>query len=193
MEWQYTAEQVSAIKSGDMQAISKFIFDNERRLRNMAWAFLRKRLTLHKYAGYCVDDFFNQLFIDLPLFKFDGEKAIKNSVCDCFRCVVFGGGISYKCEPYIDFSLSQPVENDNEDLVFGGLVADSSPSPLELVERQETEEESAASIYACVRDIVVKMRTSKEQKERFLRELLERVFVGYTYEQVRRMAGGCYE
>ena len=89
--------------------------------------------------------------------------------------------------------MSQPVENDNEDLVFGGLVADSSPSPLELVERQETEEESAASIYACVRDIVVKMRTSKEQKERFLRELLERVFVGYTYEQVRRMAGGCYE
>ncbi len=189
MEWQYTLEQVSAIKSGDMQAISKFIFDNESRLRCMAGAFLRHREGIQKYAGYCVDDFFNQLFIDLPLFKFDGEKAIKDSVYNCFRCVVFGGGIFYKSEPCVDFSLYQPIGKDGESMTLGGIIADSSPSPLELVERQETEEESAASIYACVCGVIGKMRTSEEQKEKFLRELVEYVFVGYTLEQVRHLAG----
>lgn len=187
--WTITEKQVAEIKDGRADAIAAFISDNARRLNNMARAFLRKRACVQRYAGYETADLINQLFCDFPSLRYTDGGGLCRQIRQCFLRMVYGGLRSRSRSVARVVSVETPA-SVLDGLTLADVLPDGAPSPLDLVESAETVEESAPEIFACLSDIVRRgkpccdVATSED-----LRALVEYVFAGYTFAQIKRFAG----
>lgn len=189
--WRITEEQITEIKAGNAQAIAAFISDNLRRVRAMAFSFLSKRHSTQRYAGYEIADLLNQLFVDLPHLRFKDGRGLWSQIRACFRCVPVGGFVNRNSRDVsCRVSVDSPAFADDDGGTLADFIPDRAPSPLERVEQAETVEESAPEILACLSD-VLKRSKGACGTESTLRAVVEYVFAGYTFAQVKRFAGVC--
>lgn len=187
--WKITERQITEIKASNAQAIAAFISDNENRLRHMATAYLWKRRGMQRYAGLETDDLLNQLFVDLPRFCFKDGRGLWYSVRRCFAYTDIGGLCAvHSCEPACFRSLDEPLQETDE-RTLAAVIPDRSPSPLERMEQAESIEERAPEIFACLSDLIGRRKTATRYKARDLRAVVEYVFAGYSYIQIKRLAG----
>ena len=189
--WKITERQITEIKAGNANAIAAFISDNSRRVRAMAFSFLSKRRGTHRYAGYEIADLLNQLFVDLPYLRFKDGRGLWSQIRACFRCVLVGGIVNRNSRDIAcRVSVDCPAFADDDGGTLADFIPDRAPSPLERVEQAETVEESAPEILACLSD-VLKRGKGACGTESTLRAVVEYVFAGYTFAQIKHFAGVC--
>lgn len=118
--WRFkiSAAQIEAIKRGDVMAMNKFYEDNYNVIRICARKQHRQlELTRNRY--YTVEDYINQIYVDLPLYNYCHSRYLW--FCMRLSCQnISYGGYNYKKNRTIDYltiSLDKPITNDSDTLL----------------------------------------------------------------------------
>ena len=183
-------EQAERIAAGDMSAVWAFIENNRMYLTRWARKFLRVRLYFLPKGYYEEDDLLNQIYVDLPFYDLSGEKGLGISVFRSFMSIDCGGIRFRKKRQRHTDSLDAPLSvaarsGDKED---GGTLQDllpnREPTPEEAFIRRETDEALIPRAVCALSDALSDGGTMTEKMKSELADLLEYVFVGYTFEQL---------
>lgn len=176
--WKITPEQVKAIKANDREAINAAYFDNYQKFAKIGYNFCRR---VHDYNDR--EDFLQQVYVDMPKFDYTNTQTFYLSLCRCFK----------RLRNYISKNVSFDAELTDEDgYTLGDKMADENDL-AESVERAEIARETATEMFNLLREMLRGKNKEKKfgaEEERGLREMLEYIFVGYTYEQIRQCVRG---
>lgn len=176
--WKITPEQVKAIKANDREAINAAYFDNYQKFAKIGYNFCRR---VHDYNDR--EDFLQQVYVDMPMFDYTDTRTFYISLCMCFKSLRKG---TLK-NASLDAELT-----DEDGYTLGDKLADENDL-AESVERAEIARETAPEMFNLLREMLREKNKEKKfraEEERGLREMLEYIFVGYTYEQIRQYARG---
>lgn len=177
--WKITPEQVEAIKANDREAINVAYFDNYQKFAKIGYNFCRR---VHDYNDR--EDFLQQVYVDMPKFDYANTRTFYFSLSRCF--FTLRHGLSR------NVSLDAELSDDDDGFTLGSMLADEN-SLEESVERAEIAREIAPEMFNLLREMLREKNKEKKfgaEEERGLREMLEYIFVGYTYEQIRQYARG---
>lgn len=150
--WKFkiTDEQARAWQNGDINAAKQFYEENEKLLRAIAgkykygyanvWGF---QIALYKQAQnfYTFDDMLNQIYADLPDYRFFDGKSLIQCICKSCIFVAAGGYGSYIRSEYCFISLDKPVGKDKD----GATLADFIASKLTIDDELQRENSTAMS------------------------------------------------
>lgn len=170
--WKITPEQIERLKAKDIETLNKVYFDNLEKFKRIGLSFCCKSRNYDFYG-----DFLNQVYVDLPFYRFDNLGTMYSSLRRSFkRCRMWS---SY------EISIETPIDGTDE-LTLGDSVEDGEDI-ADRTERAEAVEEFAPKFFNVVQKI-----TGKDENDEELRELVEYVFTGYTYAQILRLARSGY-
>lgn len=99
--WKITPEQIEKIKQRDRDTVNKVYFDNLRQFKRMAYNYCRKN-KLYSYYRDC----YQQIYIDLPYFRFDTCRELAFSIKNSFARACMS------CKKVI-LSLDKPLRDDD--------------------------------------------------------------------------------
>lgn len=176
--WKITPEQVEAIKANDREAINVAYFDNYQKFAKIGYNFCRR---VRNYNDR--EDFLQQVYVDMPKFDYTNTLTFYLSLSRCFFSLRRGT----KKNVSLDAELT-----DEDGYTLGDKLADGNDL-AESVERAEMAKETALEMFNLLREMLREKNKEKKfgaEEERGLREMLEYIFVGYTYEQIRQYARG---
>lgn len=88
--WIITKEQAEKIKKLDINAMTEFYINNSLRIEKMAWRFC-KRKWFANLARYTIADCMQQVFADLPLYRYSSGLVISYDVTSSFEGSICGG------------------------------------------------------------------------------------------------------
>lgn len=115
--WQFTDEQIIKIKNKDIEAMTKFYYDNFKLLSAMARKYARNEY--YRTKNYIYDDLIQQVFLDLPYYNYSTRTNLWYGIVKgTFKRINYGG---YACKDS-SFPTAGIV------LSYEGLAKDSSNS-----------------------------------------------------------------
>lgn len=176
--WKITPEQIEKVKENDRETVNEVYADNLKKIRAIGYGFCRRARCFS-----CYEDFLQQVYIDLPKCDYTNVKKFYYSLKRCFR----SARMFHRCEVSLDEELS-----DEGDFSLANTVADGFNMD-EYVSRAETIRELAPEIYNLLIEILFRgnpKRCFDESKQKKLRDIVEYIFVGYTFEQIQKYARG---
>lgn len=162
-DWQYTQEQVKAIKNGDIGARNAFYMDNFARIQIMARAFVSYGHARGLRQVCTAEELLQQVYLDLPLLNYDSPQTITFSLKrrSFFLCKY--GGWSYFVEnkrAACDYprymggecmSIDESVDEDGNSRPLLDLLI-SLPSAAEEYEKHEKEKQDYSAVLRAVFD-----------------------------------------
>lgn len=206
-------EQVERARAGDYSVIWEFIEDNHKYIWNWARKFVRTRLSFFPAdrhgSFYKPEELINQIYVDFPYYTLESEKTIGNGIWRSFRGITCGGFLRFwKARQSKEMSLDAPftVSERGGDKEEGNALKDilpsREPSPDAILERQEHVQEVAPRYFheigrlfeqsgaesdsgATIGEILA--HSAGRQVSAF-QDIIEEVFFGYTFEEVKGYA-----
>lgn len=205
-------EQAARIAAGDMSAVWEFIEQNHDKLTNWARKFIRNKLFFLPFDFYEADEFINQIYVDFPYYKLDDERALTISIFHSFRGISCGGCKRYyKAKTAREISLNTPLttsarsgdKSDGDELA--NFLPCHEPTPSEALERKEHVKEIAPRYFHEIKRYFGQDEQQTRQSEATIgemlaaqngeeapydafRDVIEEIFFGFTFEEIRTFA-----
>lgn len=203
--------QAERIAVGDVAAVGEFIEQNRKKLTGMARRVLRNYPNVIPANEYEVDDCINQICVDFPYYDFTDGRTLAFSIFRSFIGIAHGGYRKnlFGRANFRTLSLDKPASvsqrsGDTEDgETLGERMQSNEPTPYEIVAEREHVEEIAPRFYyeikrlfggddeksdgATVGEILAAREGEKPPYDPFC-DVIEEIFKGYLFEQVRAMA-----
>ncbi|MDE7191430.1 MAG: hypothetical protein K2O35_03060 [Clostridia bacterium] len=122
--WKIDAMQIEKIKAKDGKVIRRFWEDNENLIKNIVKKqvlFLRLRGNRKTIRLYELDDFINQVYVDLPLYDYENSRKLYYSIVRSVEKTAYGGYgcfVPFKALDIEDLELLEAVDVPYEDTYF---------------------------------------------------------------------------
>ena len=176
--WNITPEQIERIKANDRETIDKVYAENMKKFRAIGCGFCRRARCFD-----CYEDFLQQIYVDLRIYDYTDTKKFYYSLKRSFhRARLYNGR---------EISLETELCGD-EEYTLADTVADDFNID-EYVTTAETVKETAPEAFSLLNEILfrgnpqARFDNSKINK---LRDIIEYIYVGYTFEQIQGYARG---
>lgn len=170
-----TEKEIKKIKRGNGKAVATFYNNHIKAIKGIC-----KNYYWHNYERLkgliCLDDLFNQVYVDLPFYNFSDSKRIYYCILLSCRHVLDGGityvmgkGNSNKRSVYT-ISLNTPVytNKNGEEITLEYTLADVDFfKRREEQENREKQEEKSENFYKFVRKLL-KTKTQKDDLKTLL-------------------------
>lgn len=200
------SELVVRMAAGEMSALFEFVESNIKFLTGWAVKVLRNYTNVVPANEYEAGDCINQIFVDFIYYDF---SDVFHLLCSIFRSFVgvASGGISKsiwcKLRNQQPISLDTPLNisqrsgDKKESCTLGEMLASDEPSPLEVIETDEHIKEIAPRYFNELGRIfgvdtsgatIGELLAFKGKEFSGFRDVVEEVFRGYTFEEVRTYA-----
>lgn len=183
-QWKITPEQISRIKNGEVQAMTEVFTDNYDRIKGMAYKYYLGFRDSGCYGLFEPEDLINQVFADMPYYRYDNALTMFMDIKYSFWGVDSGGIRANRRSIKRCLSLDVPIEEGNDE-TFGDLLPDTSPDVLDTLIREEDEINSMEVIFNTVKKTFNKLQITEKQKEIYTLYAIEMIFRNYTYEAVK--------
>ena len=208
--------QAERAEAGDHSVIWEFIEDNYKYLLNWARKFVRTRLSFlpedRHGSFYKPEELINQIYVDFPFYTFESEKTLANGVWRSFRGITCGGFLRFwKARHNNETSFEAPltVSERSGEKADGNTLKDLLPSreppPDAILEKREHVREVAPRYFreigrlfeqngtesdggATIGEILAYNANRQERQVSAFQDVIEEVFFGYTFEEVKAYA-----
>jgi len=130
--WRYNIDDktIDGIKNQDRYYIRKFYEDNEQLIKCIALHFYNstKLRCNNNRLQYSVDDMIAQIYVDLPLYKYESSRTLYGGMRYSCLCVDVGGyvrrGYAWNdVDHYITMSLDKVLTPDGKDFTLYKMLA----------------------------------------------------------------------
>ena len=205
-------EQAARILAGDMSAVWEFIEQNRDKLTSWARKFIRNKLYFLSPDFYEADEFINQIYVDFPYYDLLDRRTLTISIYQTFRGISCGGCKRYhKAKTAREISLNAPLttsarsgdKQDGDEL--GNFLPSREPLPSAALERKEHVKEIAPRYFHEIKRYFGQDEQQTRQSEATIgemlaaqngeeapydafRDVIEEVFFGFTFEEIRTFA-----
>lgn len=176
--WNITPEQIEKIKAYDGETIKKVYAENMKKFRAIGYGFCRRARNYD-----CFEDFLQQIYVDMPKYDYTDTKKFYYSLKRSF----FNARLFSRREISLETELCGDEEYTLADTVADDFNID------DYVARAETVKETAPEIFNILNEILFRGNPQARydnSKINKLRDIVEYVFVGYTFEQIQGYARG---
>lgn len=208
-----TEECAARMAAGEMTALASFVEENRSFLTRWARKILRNYTNVIPAGQYEEADCINQMFVDFSFYDYSNGEMLIRSIFRSYIGIAYGGfkRTVYGKSDYRTQSLDAPMsvsgrsgdKSDGDEL--GSILPSRDPIPSEVLERKEHVQEIAPYIFHEVGRIFGHDQRRKFQDEATIgemlaaqkgeeapydafRDVIEEVFFGLTFEEVRRYA-----
>ncbi|MDE6550396.1 MAG: hypothetical protein K2M44_02695 [Clostridia bacterium] len=136
--WRFSisAAQIEAIKRFDVNAMNKFYEDNYDVIRMCARKQHRdSELLRNRY--YTVEDYINQIYVDLPFYRYKNSRHLWYSMLLSCQLISHGGYKHRKSNilDYLSISIYKPIE-EGSDLMIGDTIASKNDGFEQIPDEQ---------------------------------------------------------
>lgn len=185
--WQFTEEQIKLIKNNDIDAITKFYFDNYKIIYFMAHKFVRGRKRMGNFS-YMVEDLLQQVFVDIPYYNFSSRVGlyygiVKGSFLRCYE-----GGILSSQEKFISYAKILSIDTPINDKSNSNYLIDcysTFDDPINILEEITDREQKDKRIIEFLE------KTIKNRKD--LNKIFCQIFTDIPLSQIKGDEYGCYK
>lgn len=190
----------------EMAACAEFVEQNRKFLTGFARKMLRNFTNVIPAGQYEEGDCIDQIFVDFVYFDYSNAEMLMRSIWRSYIGIAYGGfkRVVFGRSDYRALSLDATIgissrsgdKADGDEL--GNLLKSNEPTPYEMVEEREHVEEITPHFYHEIKRFfggghedqggatVGEILAAKEGNA--FRDMIEDIFQGYLFEQVRAMA-----